>query len=81
MVGEVEEREGTGTIEISPSTVEVQTPEDFIITYTAVTRIEDAYFIVQIPILDNNAFQMPSADDDTQLVALTLTDANASGSW
>ena len=65
--------EGTGTIEISPSTVEVQTPEDFTISYTAATRIEDAYFVVQIP--DDNAFKMPSAADDTQLVSLTLTDS------
>ena len=36
-------------------------------------RIEDAYLIVQIPA---GAFKMPQLDDDTQFVALTLTDGN-----
>ena len=72
-VGTVVSREGTGTIEISPAVAEVKTPQDFSIKYTAATSIQDAYLIVKIP---SGAFQMPSADDDTQLVSLTLTDAN-----
>ena len=70
-VGEVVSREGTGTIEISPAVAEVKTPQDFTVKYTAATSIQDAYLIVTIP---PSAFQMPSADDDTQLVNLTLTD-------
>ena len=69
--GEILERPGSGTIEVSDTAVEVKTAKDFTITYTAATRIEDAYLAVQIP---SNAFQMPGAADDTQLVPLILTD-------
>ena len=72
-VGTVVSREGTGTIEISPAVAEVKTPQDFSIKYTAATSIQDAYLIVTIPPF---AFQMPNAEDDTELIALTLTDAN-----
>ena len=69
--GVILERPGSGTIEVSDTAVEVKTAKDFTITYTAATRIEDAYFVVQIP---PGAFEMPNTDDDTQLVPLTLTD-------
>ena len=71
-VGTVVSREATGTIEVAPAIAEVRTPQDFTITYTAATSIQDAYLIVTIP---TGAFEMPSAEDDTQLVDLTLTDA------
>ena len=69
--GAILERPGSGTIEVSDTAVEVKTAKDFTITYTAATRIEDAYFVVQIP---PKAFEMPNTDDDTRLVPLTLTD-------
>ena len=69
--GVILERPGSGTIEVSDTAVEVKTAKEFTITYTAATRIEDAYFVVQIP---TGAFEMPNTDDDTQLVPLTLTD-------
>ena len=52
--------------------VQINTPRDFNIKYTAATRIEGAYLVVKIP---DDAFMMPDVADDTQLIALTLTDA------
>ena len=78
-LGMVLPRPGTGTIEITDMAVQINTPRDFNIKYTAATRIEDAYLVVQIPggdTLDTRAFLMPDVADDTQLIPLTLTDAN-----
>ena len=56
--------------------VQINTPRDFNIKYTAATRIEGAYLVVRIPQTPENPFLMPDVADDTQLIALTLTDAN-----
>ena len=72
-LGEILARPGTGTVEIADMAVQINTPRDFTITYKAATRIEDAYFAVEIPA---SVFMMPDVSDDTQLIALTLTDAN-----
>ena len=71
-VGEVLAREGGGTLEISYRLRTSIQPKDITdITYTADTALEDAYLFVQIP---DGAFTMPSLDDDTQFIPLTLTD-------
>ena len=71
--GKVLPRPGTGTIEITDAAVQINTREDFTIKYTAATAIADAYLVVKIP---SGPFLMPdyANNDDTQLVALTLTD-------
>ena len=75
-VGSVIGRPGTGTIEITDTAVQINTPESFDIKYTAVTAIADAYLAVKLPSAPSNPFMMPDVNDDTQLIALTLTDAN-----
>ena len=75
-VGSVIGRPGTGTIEITDTAVQINTPESFDIKYTAVTAIADAYLAVKLPLAPSNPFMMPNVNDDTQLTALTLTDAN-----
>ena len=72
-VGEILERPGTGTLEITDTAAQINTGDGFDIKYTADTAIEDAYLVVALP--DPNPFLMPDVRDDTQLVDLTLTDA------
>ena len=77
-VGEILERPGTGTIEVTDVAVQINTPESFDIKYTADTAIEGAYLVVALP--NPNPFLMPDASDDTQLVPLTLTAVASSNS-
>ena len=65
-------------VEIDKTAVEVnRLYTDFTIKYTAAAEIEGAYFMVTIPTETagtSRAFMMPDPADDTQLIALTLTD-------
>ena len=75
-VGEVLAR-GGGTVEISYNAAHINASKPTTeITYTADTALEDAYLFVQIP---DGVFTMPTLDDDTQFVALTLTDGKNGG--
>ena len=70
-------RPGTGTIEITDTAVQINTPEGFDIKYTAATGIAGAYLVVELPEVHlGNPFLMPDFvnNDDTRLVELTLTD-------
>ena len=78
--GVTQAREGSGTVEINTSAVEIDTYQSSItITYTAAADIEGAYLIVQIP---TGAFKMPDRNpdttaDDTTFIDLVLRNADA----
>ena len=78
--GVTQAREGSGTVKINTSAVEIDTYQSSItITYTAAADIEGAYLIVQIP---TGAFKMPdrnpiTTEDDTTFIDLVLRNADA----
>ena len=70
--GEVKAQLGSGKVTTTPSSVEVGSPRNFTITYTAATKLENVYLWVELP--TRSASPVHALEGATAATALTLTE-------